>query len=118
SNKVGSVSRSMLSERDGTANVNLRALIQRLDRIEPRIEAMLLQQSVKEYYTVAEAAAILGRRPFTVRMWCLWRGIVARKADHGGGRSLDWLISHEEIERVRNEGLPPEQNPATLAGHG
>ena len=114
--KVENVNRSTPSERDGTANLDLRALIQRLDRIESRIEAILLQHNVKDFYTVAEAAAILGKRPFTVRMWCLRHRIVARKADHGRGRSLDWLISHEEIERVRNQGLLPEQNPTLARG--
>jgi predicted trehalose synthase len=65
------------------------------------------RKTVKESYTTAEAAAILGKRPYTVREWCRLGRIHATKAMCGRGGEVEWRISHEELERFRNEGLLP-----------
>jgi hypothetical protein len=57
-------------------------------------------------YSVNEVAAMLGRRPFTVREWCRLGQVNAFKLP--GFRSGDherWLISSAEVERYRAEGL-------------
>ncbi|MBX9583978.1 MAG: helix-turn-helix domain-containing protein [Gemmataceae bacterium] len=68
-----------------------------------------LQFPQKEFYTTAEAAAILGRRPFTVREWCRHGRVNAVKADCGRGATEEWRISRAELDRIRNDGLLPEK---------
>jgi hypothetical protein len=79
----------------------------RLDRIETLLSNLVEQERVKEFYTTGEVAKILGRAEFTVREWCRLHRILAEKRECGRGRSKEWMISHEELTRVRNEGLLP-----------
>lgn len=65
------------------------------------------RKTVKESYTTIEAAALLGKRPYTVREWCRLGRIHATKAMCGRGGDVEWRIAHEELERFRNEGLLP-----------
>ena len=72
------------------------------------IEALLHdQRRVKEWYSVSEAAEALGRKPFTVREWCRHGRVNAHKRPCGRGRNQEWMLSHAEIERIRNKGLLP-----------
>jgi hypothetical protein len=86
-------------------------LLGRLSRIEATLEQLLQQKTVKEWYTTDEAAEILGKAPFTVREWCRNRRIKASKRDCGRGSAKEWIISHEELRRIQNEGLLPEASP-------
>jgi hypothetical protein len=61
----------------------------------------------KAAYSAAEVAAILGKRPFTVREWCRLQRINATKRPWGRGNEREWEISHEELVRFRNHGLLP-----------
>ena len=79
----------------------------RLDRIETLLMTLVEQRAVKEWYSTAEAAASLGRAEFTVREWCRLGRVRAEKKRCGRGQSGEWIISHEELTRVRNEGLLP-----------
>jgi hypothetical protein len=79
----------------------------RLDRIEALLTALVEQRARKEWYSTAEAAAALGRAEFTVREWCRLGRVRAEKKRCGRGQSGEWIISHEELTRVRNEGLLP-----------
>lgn len=81
----------------------------RADLLELRETIARLQFPQKECYTTAEAAAILGRRPFTVREWCRHGRVNAVKADCGRGASDEWRISRAELDRIRNDGLLPEK---------
>ena len=63
---------------------------------------------MKEWYTTAEVAAMLGRAEFTVRKWCRLGRVNARKKKCGRGVAGEWVVSHEELTRVRNEGLLPD----------
>ena len=65
-------------------------------------------RGVQEWYTTAEAAAELGKAPFTVRQWCLRGRIRSVKAESGRGAAGEYRISIDEIKRYRNEGLLPE----------
>ena len=78
-----------------------------------RIEALLTNPSArrefrKEWFTVPEAAQLLGKQPFTIREWCRLRRIEAKKRKCGRGRTSEWVISSAEIERYLNEGLLPQ----------
>ena len=82
---------------------------------QDRIESLLAEiqagidaaPSKKEYYTTTEAAELLGKACFTVRQWCRLQRIHAEKTHAGRGIDAEWRISHQEIERIRNEGLLP-----------
>ena len=82
-------------------------IVERLERIETALNAILEQKTVKDYYSVAEVAQILGRAEFTVREWCRLGRIWASKRECGRGNSKEWMISHEELLRIQNEGLLP-----------
>jgi hypothetical protein len=77
----------------------------RLERIEHVLDTLLKRQTVKDWYTTDEVAGLLGRAPFTVREWCRHKRCLASKRACGRGRAKEWVISHAELERLRNEGL-------------
>src|SRR5882757_6898815 len=81
---------------------------ERLQRIEHMLELLVQQRTVKEWYTTAEVAKILCKAEFTVREWCRLGRVRAQKKKCGRGVASEWIISHEELSRVRNEGLLPE----------
>jgi len=84
---------------------------ERLSRIERLLQSLVDQRTIKEWYSTAEVAQLLGKAEFTVREWCRLGRVRAEKKKCGRGVSSEWIISHEELTRVRNEGLLPEANP-------
>jgi hypothetical protein len=80
----------------------------RLERIEVMLKLLVQQKIVKEWYSTAEAAEILGRAEWTVRENCRLSRYHANKRRTGRGRSLEWMISHEELVRIQNEGPLPD----------
>lgn len=80
----------------------------RLDRIEKTLQQLVTQKTIKEWYSTSEVAEILGKAEFTVREWCRLGRIYASKRDCGRGNSKEWIISHEELTRIQNEGLLPQ----------
>ncbi len=80
---------------------------ERLERIESMLESLIEARSAKDYYSTSEVAQQLGRAEFTVREWCRLNRIWAEKRASGRGASKEWMISQEELERIRNEGLLP-----------
>ena len=80
------------------------AILDRLERIEQALGQLLRQKPAKEWYTTAEVAEIVGRSEYTVREYCRKGQIQAEKAPNGRG----WLVSHGELERLRNYGPLPE----------
>ena len=80
------------------------------------IEAMLAQileflaapKVAREWFTVEEVAATLNKTPYTVREWCREGRINATKRLEKRGGSELWSISVDEITRIRNEGLLPQ----------
>ena len=83
---------------------------ERLQRIEQMLELLVQQRTVKEWYSTAEVAKILGKAEFTVREWCRLKRIYAEKKECGRGTSSEWIISHEELVRIQNHGLLPGEN--------
>jgi len=82
-------------------------ILERLDRIEQAIKQLVEDRTPREYYSTAEFAAILGKAEFTVREWCRLGRVWAEKRPCGRGNSKEWMISHVELTRIRNEGLLP-----------
>ena len=82
---------------------------ERLSRIEAALDGSNGPKFEREWYTVAEAADVLEKAPFTVREWCRHDRINAMKRNTGRGRALEWMISHQEIERIINKGLLPSR---------
>jgi excisionase family DNA binding protein len=78
-------------------------LLERLERIEQTLQALVVQRTVKQFYTTAEVAEIVGRSEYTVREYCRKGQIQAEKAPNGRG----WLVPHAELERLRNYGAVP-----------
>lgn len=85
----------------------LMPLVERLDRIEAALHQLLVQETVKDWYSIADAAKILGKAEFTVREWCRMGRVHASKRHCGRGLSQEWIISHEELRRIQNVGLLP-----------
>lgn len=89
---------------------NLKSALRRLQSGQEEIVLLLHelkattrpQLLTKKAYSPSEAAAILGRRAFTVREWCRLRRIKATKRASGRGQANAWEISHEELERISN----------------
>ena len=59
----------------------------------------------KDWYTPAEFAELVGKTRYTVSEWCRLERVNASKAESGRGRSREWRISHEELERYQQSGL-------------
>lgn len=78
-----------------------------LNRIESLLNALVDQETKKDYYSTAEVAELLSRSDWTVREWCRLGRIWAEKRQCGRGVSKEWMISHEELIRIKNEGLLP-----------
>jgi hypothetical protein len=83
------------------------SVLARLDRIEAALQILVERQSVKDWYTTTEVAHCLGRSDYTVREWCRLGRIRAKKKPCGRGKGGEWLVSHEELTRLKNEGLLP-----------
>jgi len=86
-----------------------------IDGLRADMNAVLAQLQTKpagppvarQWYSVDEVAAMLGRSSFTVREWCRNGQVhAAKKAERRGGAAL-WAISAEEVARYRDEGLLP-----------
>ena len=74
---------------------------EKLTRIESLLQDLLQQRIAKEWYTTSEVGQLLDRAEYTVREWCRERKVQARKTPNGRG----WLISHDELQRLRNHGI-------------
>ncbi len=80
---------------------------ERLARIEHMLAGLVERESIKDWYSTTEVGNILGRSGYTVREWARLGRIRASKRRCGHGSAKEWMISHEELTRLRNEGLLP-----------
>lgn len=83
-------------------------ILSRLEEIEKTLSTLVSQRMIKDSYTTSEVAGILSKAEFTVREWCRLGRVWAEKRPCGRGRSKEWIISHEELLRIQNEGLLPQ----------
>ena len=86
-------------------------LLARLTKIETMLASLVEQRTIKEWYSTAEVATLLGKAEFTVREWCRLGRVHAQKKKSGRGVASEWIIGHAELTRVRNEGLLPDPRP-------
>ena len=86
----------------------LTRVVELLGRVESRLIELEQQKTIKDFYTTSEVAELVGVSEYTVREWCRGNRINATKRMTGRGRSKEWAISHEELQRYRNHGLLPQ----------
>jgi|CXWL01.1.fsa_nt_gi hypothetical protein len=79
-------------------------LPERLDRIEQMLATLIQEKTVKAMYSTAEIAEIIGKAEYTVREYCRLGRVKAIKKACGRGKGGEWLISHEELQRLRSYG--------------
>ena len=84
-------------------------VLQRLERMESLLFALVERQTVKDWYSTAEFAKLAGKAEFTCREWCRHGRIHAEKKSSGRGAIPAWTISHTELLRFQREGLLPIQ---------
>lgn len=85
----------------------LEEVIRRLEAIEQGVRLLVDQRAVRDFYSIAEFAKIVGRSEFTCREWCRLGRVHGLKKRNGRGLSAEWVVSHEELLRFRREGLLP-----------
>lgn len=78
-----------------------------MSRIEAMLRTLVERQTVKDWYTTEEFARLTGRGNYTVREWCRLGRVKATKRQSGHGKSKEWVISHEELQRFQKDGLLP-----------
>jgi hypothetical protein len=78
-----------------------------LRRIEEAVSTLIEQRQIQDWYDTKTVAEILGRSPYRVREWCRLGRIYAEKRPCGRGNAREWMISHEELMRIKSEGLLP-----------
>jgi excisionase family DNA binding protein len=59
----------------------------------------------RTWFSIEEAAELLGKSPYTVREWCRAGRINARKTGEKRGSAEVWRISAQEMTRLREDGL-------------
>ena len=83
----------------------LQMVLDRLDRIESAMTALVDRQRVQEWYSVEQFAKIVGRSCFTCREWCRHGRIHAQKRSSGRGAFTSWVIANDELRRYQKDGL-------------
>ena len=79
----------------------------RLSRVESQLTMLAQQKVVQEAYSTEMFAKIVDKAEYTVREWCRHGRLRATKRPCGRGTQKEWMISHAELERYRQEGLLP-----------
>ena len=82
-------------------------ILKRLDRIEQSLAMLVEQQQVQIWYDTKTLAQIVGKSSYRFREWCRLGRVRAAKRQCGRGMSKEWMISHEELLRIKSEGLLP-----------
>ena len=82
-------------------------ILERLERIEQTLTVLVGRQTVQDWYDTKTVARILGKSQYRVREWCRLGRVYAEKRRCGRGTSKEWMISHDELMRIKSEGLLP-----------
>lgn len=89
------------------------AILDRLERVEALLKQLVERERVKDWYTIEEAARMVGKAEFTIREYCRFGRIRAEKRKVQCGPHSTWVISHEELKRYQREGLLPDRRLAS-----
>lgn len=84
----------------------------RLERMESLLLALVERETIKDYYEVEEFARLVGKAAFTCREWARLGRIHAEKQQSKRGAHAPWVISHQELQRYRKDGLLPQVKKA------
>jgi hypothetical protein len=88
-------------------NPQLDELFERLSAIEQALQLLVQRETAREWYTTEQFAQLAGKAEFTVREWCRYGRLNAKKQLSGRGAFPAWVISHQELLRYQREGLLP-----------
>ena len=80
-------------------------VLRRLDRIEEILHRIAEKEPEQEWYDTKTVAGLLGRSAYSVREWCRLKRVKAEKRVCGRGAAKEWMISHEELCRIKAKGL-------------
>ena len=80
---------------------------ERLIHIEQMLAALLVRETIKDFYEIEEFARLVGKASFTRREWARLGRIHAEKRQSGRGAHPAWVVSHAELLRYRQYGLLP-----------
>jgi hypothetical protein len=83
-------------------------LEERLDNIEALLTSLVERSQIREWYTTAQFAELIGRAEFSVREMCRKGRVRGEKRRSGRGSFCQWVISHDEYLRYQREGLRPK----------
>ena len=95
----------------GALDPDERRLLEEIKREVQEIKAGIAErpdpQANQQWFTPAEVAHLLGKKPYTVREWCRLGRINAQKRQCGRGIDRGWETSAEEVKRIKEHGLLP-----------
>tara|TARA_R110002073_G_scaffold8027_20_gene44906 strand:- start:10815 stop:11087 length:273 start_codon:yes stop_codon:yes gene_type:complete len=80
-------------------------ILQKLEQIELQLVALVDEKQVQEWYDTKTVAEMLDRSSYSVREWCRLGRVRATKRACGRGSAKEWMISHDEVQRIKSEGL-------------
>lgn len=89
-------------------------LEQRLENIEAMLVILVERQKERGWYTTREFARLAGKSEFTIREYCRLGRLKADKRQSGRGAYPQWVLSHDELERYRKNGLLPARTGDSL----
>lgn len=85
------------------------SIVNRLENIERMLANLLAAKDVaQKFYSTSDVARILRKAEWTVREWCRLGRVRAEKRICGRGSSKEWMISHDELQRIKSQGLLPQ----------
>ncbi len=87
-------------------------LLSRLEAIEQKLDELRANRPATQqaFYSTSELAKILCKAEWTVREWCRLGRVHAEKRASGRGCAKEWMISHQELERIKSEGVLPARS--------
>ena len=89
------------------SEVAIASILEKLNKIESQLSDLIEERATQEWYDTKSVAEILGRSAYSVREWCRLGRVKAQKRSCGRGTAKEWMISNEELERIKAEGLLP-----------
>jgi hypothetical protein len=78
---------------------------ERLEELRSMVLLLVERQQAREWYTTEEFGLAVGKAEFTIREYCRLGRLRAVKRQSGRGKYPQWVLSHEELQRYRREGL-------------